>query len=357
MTTISVTLRAENDTRYDIYLEAGLLPTIGEKTRALLANARTVAVVTDDTVKALYLPPVTQSLARAGFRVLSFSLPPGEASKNAEQYFALLNWLAENKLTRADAIVALGGGVVGDLAGFAAATYLRGIALIQVPTTLLAMVDSSVGGKTAIDLPSGKNLAGAFYQPSMVLCDPGVLETLPPQAFSDGCAEVIKYGMIRQGALLETLLEISVREQLAEIIAICVTIKRNIVQEDVFDTGERQLLNFGHTIGHAIEQLSRYEVSHGRAVAIGMGLITRAAVRKNLCPPESQTALERLLALFELPNRTDYPPQALYEAALSDKKRDASAITEIVPSAFGKCELRKMPVSELLEWIELGLEP
>ena len=354
MTTITVTLH-EQKSSHDIYLASGLLSGIGGKTREVLGNAQTVAIVTDDTVKALYAQDVAESLKQEGFSPLCFSFPPGEESKSIETYCSLLNWLAEHRLTRTDAIVALGGGVVGDLAGFAAATYLRGIPLVQVPTTLLAMVDSSVGGKTAIDLPSGKNLAGAFYQPQMVFCDPGVLATLPSDVFNDGCAEVIKYGMIRDAALLQKLTLL--QQHLTEVIERCVSIKRAIVQNDVFDTGERQLLNFGHTIGHAVETLSRYEISHGSAVAVGMSVMTRAAVRKNLCPAECQSALERSLELFSLPGRTDYAPKALYEAALNDKKRAGGSITEVVPRAPGECVLRKMPVGELLEWIELGAAP
>ena len=356
MTSISVTLSEQKETHY-IYIASGLLPDIGGKMRASLGGAQTIAVVTDDNVKALYVPPVIEALKQEGFCPLVFSIAPGEASKSAETYFSLLNWLAENRLTRSDAIVALGGGVVGDLAGFAAASYLRGIPLVQVPTTLLAMVDSSVGGKTAIDLPAGKNLAGAFYQPSMVLCDPDVLATLPQDVFSDGFAEVIKYGMIRHETLLGKLARVPVHRDLTEIIVDCVSVKRDIVQEDVFDIGERQLLNFGHTVGHAVEKLSGYEVSHGRAVAIGMSVVTRAAVRKGLCPPECQSALETAMEVFKLPNRTDYAPKALYEAALNDKKRAGGNITEVVPRAIGECVLRKMPVGELPEWIELGSQP
>ena len=356
MTTISVRLREQTNT-HSVYIAPGLLSGIGGKLREVLPRARIAAVVTDDNVKARYAHIVSESLEQEGFCPLVFSIPPGEASKSAEMYFALLNWLAENRLTRTDAVVALGGGVVGDLAGFAAATYLRGVPLAQVPTTLLAMVDSSVGGKTAIDLPAGKNLAGAFYQPSLVLCDPDVLVTLPPDVFNDGCAEVVKYGMIRHDTLLERLARVPIHRHLTETITDCVSIKRDVVQEDVFDVGERQLLNFGHTIGHAVEKLSAYGVSHGRAVAVGMSVMTRAAARKNICPPECQSALENALELFALPNRTDYAPQALYEAALNDKKRAGGDITEVVPCAIGKCVLRKMPVGELLEWIELGLEP
>lgn len=340
-----------------VYLEAGLLSRLGGKVKELSGSIQTVAIVTDDTVKDLYLRPAIDSFERAGLRPLCFSIPPGEESKSAAMYIALLNWLAESRLTRTDAIAALGGGVVGDLAGFAAATYLRGIPLVQIPTTLLAMVDSSIGGKTGIDLPAGKNLAGAFYQPLATFCDPELLAPLPPEVLTDGWAEVVKYGMIRSAPLLESLSSAPLLAPNAEIIKTCIDIKQDIVQRDEFDTGERQLLNFGHTVGHAIETLSGYMVSHGRAVAIGMSVITRAAVRKGLCQPECQTALERALAVFGLPQQTDYSPAALYEASLSDKKRAGGAITEIIPRAAGECVLHKMPSGELLDWITLGVQP
>ena len=342
----------------DIFLANGLLSDIGKILRSMpQKDAQTVAIVTDDNVKALYLRPVLESLNREGYKTACLSVHPGENSKSTGSYIAVMNWLAENRFTRTDIIAALGGGVVGDLAGFAAATYLRGVTLVQIPTTLLAMVDSSVGGKTAIDLPAGKNLAGAFYQPHLVLCDPLVLSTLSANVFSDGCAEVIKYGMIRQEKLLNILLDMPIQERINHVIEICIGIKRDVVQNDVFDVGERQILNFGHTIGHAIEKLSRYEISHGQAVAIGMAIITRAAVRKNHCPPECQTVLERLCAIFNLPTLTDYTAEELYEASLNDKKRAGGTITEVVPKALGECILIKMQISELPEWIEMGLEP
>jgi len=357
---VNAIVDSEENGRYNVYLAAGLLSAIGKKAVEVFPRAKTIAIVTDETVKAIYAAEVVRLLEKECFNVICFSLPSGEASKTAESYIALLNWLCENRLTRSDAIIALGGGVIGDLAGFAAATYLRGIPVMQVPTTLLAMVDSSVGGKTGIDLLAGKNLAGAFYQPSAVLCDPTLLQTLPPDVFADGCAEVIKYGMIRDGNLLEKLARLPIQDQLAEVISTCITIKRDIVQNDVRDTGERQLLNFGHSLAHAIEKLSAYEVSHGKAVAIGMGIMTRAAERKKLCPPDCSDKLKRLLAMYGLPDALQlaglpYSPCALYEAALSDKKRSGSGITEIVPVAVGECVLKTMHIDELLQWIELGL--
>ena len=340
---------------YNVHIAPGLLANAGAMVREAVPGASRAAIITDRNVEALYLAPVLRSLEVAEFEAASFSIPPGEASKSAENYLSLLNWLCEQSITRTDVIIALGGGVVGDLAGFAAATYLRGVRDIQLPTTLLAMVDSSVGGKTGIDLPGGKNLAGAFHQPALVLCDTDTLDTLPGEVFRDGAAEVIKYGMLSSPTLLEELKGDAWRTQLEEVIAGCVTIKRDIVCQDEFDTGQRMLLNFGHTIGHAVEKLSDYGVSHGAAVAIGMATDTRAALKKGLCPPECLSALEGLLALHGLPDSTGFSPRELFEAALSDKKRAGGQITIVTPRELGRCELITMPVPELLHWIEAGV--
>lgn len=341
---------------YDIFIKHDLLSEIGSKIRPIFTNTNTIALITDDNVGKLYGDCAVKSLHDAGFNVISYSISPGEKSKNIESYYAILCWLADHQVTRADAIVALGGGVVGDLSGFTASTYLRGIPFIQVPTTLLAMVDSSVGGKTGIDIPAGKNLVGAFHRPSSVLCDPSVLNTLTPQVFNDGCAEVVKHGMIRSKTLLEMLLANSINDEIAKIIECNIIIKRDIVQIDEFDTNQRQLLNFGHTIAHAIEKLSNFEISHGCAVAIGMSIITRAAVKKGFCPPKCQEVLEKLLSIYNLPIKTTYPSNAIYEAALTDKKRTGDTITEVVPYDLGECKLHKIPVVQLLEWIEMGID-
>jgi len=353
MTTVQVVLRE----KYDVLIGQNILPDLGESVRARLDKPEKAAVVTDEHVAPWYLEQAEESLRQAGIQAVSFTIIPGEGSKNSAQYIALLNALAGARLTRSDVIVALGGGVVGDLAGFAAATYLRGVPYVQVPTTLLAMVDSSVGGKTGIDLMAGKNLAGAFYQPALVLCDTEALRTLPEHVFYDGCAEVIKYGMLGSADILKQLSETDLRADWEPLIAACVMMKRDIVQEDEFDTGKRHLLNLGHTIGHAAELLSGYDISHGSAVAIGMAVITRAAVRKGVCPPECLDVLERLLARFQLPDKTDFSANALYEAALNDKKRAGETITEVIPTGLGKSELMKMNVEALLDWIETGLTP
>jgi 3-dehydroquinate synthase len=347
------TVRVDIREGYDIFIAAGLLEKTGEIVRGLSLRPQKIAVITDENVRALYLQAVVESLEQAGFSVLSHTIPAGEASKSAEKYLEILHILAENQYTRTDMLLALGGGVVGDLTGFVAATYLRGVPYVQVPTTLLAMVDSSVGGKTAIDLPAGKNLVGAFYQPVCVLIDPDVLRTLSAEIFADGCAEVIKYGMIMDAGLLETLEQSDIS---TDIIEKCVVHKRTVVLEDEFDTGVRQLLNFGHTLGHAIEKLSAYSISHGQAVAMGMYLSTRAAVEKNHCPQECLTILEKLLKKFNLPMHTDFLPHELYNASLSDKKRAGGTITEVVPVAVGTCELKKISINELKNWIETGTE-
>jgi len=349
------TMHVKTGRPYDVHIAPGLLAEVGPRAREALPGAQKVAIITDRNVEALYLEPVRRSFEGAGARVASYALPPGEASKSGESYLALLGWLCGQGLTRTDLIVALGGGVVGDLAGFAAATYLRGVRYIQLPTTLLAMVDSSVGGKTAIDLPGGKNLAGAFYQPSLVLCDTDALTTLPEEVFRDGVAEVIKYGMLCSPALLEQLKGSALRARPEEVIAQCLTIKRDIVCKDELDTGLRMLLNFGHTIGHGVEKLSGYGISHGLAVATGMAMDTRAALKNGFCRQDCLIVLEELLALYGLPGKTQFSPQSLYEAALSDKKRDGGKITIAVPRELGKCELITMPVSELPVWIQLGV--
>lgn len=340
---------------YDVVIGRGLLRHAGSRIRPLV-KGNSVMVVSDSHVAPWYMEALCASLQAAGLQIGgTFVFPAGEESKNGQTYLALVNTLAEKKLTRADCIVALGGGVVGDMAGFAAATYLRGICYVQIPTTLLAMVDSSVGGKTAIDLPAGKNLCGAFYQPALVLCDPDTLKTLPEPIFSDGCAEVIKYGFIGSAELLHKLCHTPIREQLEDVIACCIAMKRDVVENDEFDTGMRQLLNLGHTFAHGIEALSHFAISHGQAVAIGMAIVTRAAVKRGVCGAEVLDMLLRLLEKHQLPADAEYTAQELYEKALSDKKRSADTLTLVVPTSLGRSELIKMPVSEALIWAQEGV--
>lgn len=339
---------------YSVLIGSGLLSRLGTEVRKV-CKAGTAAVISDTHVWPLYGKSAVSALESAGFRVVSFVFPAGESGKNGSTYLSILNFLAESQVTRSDCVVALGGGVVGDMAGFAAATFLRGIAYIQLPTTLLAAVDSSVGGKTAIDLEAGKNLAGAFCQPALVLCDTDTLTTLPEEIFRDGCAEVIKYGVLYDPALFAHLEEKGLSFDRERVIARCVELKRDVVMEDEFDTGARQMLNLGHTVGHGVEAQSGFAVSHGKAVAIGMAIVSRAAERFGICRPESRARIEALLTAFGLPIRTEYDAHALFTSALSDKKRSGGTLNLVVPRRIGLCQLRPTPIGELETFLEAGL--
>lgn len=348
------TVRVRASKSYDILIGSGILGRIGAHVREICGGL-TAAVITDDIVERLYFQTVESSLLDAGYKVVKFVIQNGESSKNAANYLSILDFLAENGFTRKDVVVALGGGVVGDLAGFAAATYMRGTRFVQIPTTLLAAVDSSVGGKTAIDLESGKNLVGAFFQPDFVLCDYKTLYTLDEEVFRAGCAEIIKYGVIWDKELFE-LLKQPMDDRIEEIISRCVAIKRDVVNEDECDNGIRQILNFGHTAGHAIESLSRFKTPHGFAVAEGMALIACASAKMGLCTVECCDEIIKMLKRYELPTETTFGAEEIYNAALSDKKSSGDKITLIIPREIGKCELRETKLSELKEIIALGLE-
>ena len=333
---------------YDILIGSGLLTQLGERVKAL-GKAQKVCVVSETTVFPLYGKAVAESLENAGFSVVSFVFPAGEESKNGSVFLELLNYLAENRLTRSDLIVALGGGVTGDLAGFAAASYLRGIRFVQVPTTLLAAVDSSVGGKTAIDLPAGKNLAGAFCQPSLVLCDTDTLNSLPADIFRDGCAEVIKYGILYDPVLFSHLEDKGLDFDREAVITRCVELKRDVVMEDEFDTGARMKLNLGHTIGHGVEAKSNFTLSHGKSVAIGMAIVARASN----CPDTAR--ILSILSKFGLPTTTEDSAEDIFTYALSDKKRSGDLVKLILPNAIGDCSIVPTPVEQLKSFIQAGL--
>lgn len=339
---------------YDIHIGSGLLPTLGEEAKKL-GKARKVCVVSESSVYPIYGNNAVESLESAGFDVVSFVFPAGEESKNGQVFLELLNFLAENRLTRSDLIVALGGGVVGDLAGFAAASFLRGIRFIQVPTTLLAAVDSSVGGKTAIDLAAGKNLAGAFYQPSLVLCDTDTLHSLPQDVFRDGCAEVIKYGILYDPALFAHLEEKGLSFDREAVITRCVELKRDVVMEDEFDTGNRMKLNLGHTVGHGVEARSHFGLSHGKSVAIGTAMVSRAAAKLGLLSQEDARNIQDTLADYGLPIRTGYPAEELVQHMLSDKKRSGGTIPLIIPTSIGHCDIVPKAVEELTAFVQAGL--
>lgn len=348
----TVTVNTAN--KYNVYIGEDLMQDTGRYLSDLGKSGK-AAIISDSNVWKLYGSTVVNGLSAYGFDVLSFTFPAGEESKNSDTYLKILNFLAENHITRSDCIIALGGGVTGDLTGFAAATFLRGIPYVQIPTSLLAMVDSSVGGKTAIDLPAGKNLAGAFYQPSLVLCDTKALNTLPKDLFRDGCAEVIKYGILYDSDLFDHLNKFGTNFDRTKVITRCIELKSNVVSADEFDRGARQKLNLGHTFGHAIELQSQFSVSHGKAVAIGIAMITRAASVYKLCSNDTSVQIENILSSFGLPTKTNLSSEAIYNAAISDKKRLGSKVNLIVPEKIGKCNIHPYAIDELKHFIKAGL--
>ncbi len=332
---------------YDVKIGKGILDTIGSELTQIAKGK--VMVITDENVAPLYLGRVYRSLTQAGFAVSTFSVPSGEESKALKYYVNLLELIAEKGLTRSDTLIALGGGVVGDLTGFVAASYLRGISFVQIPTTLLAMVDSSVGGKTAVNLRAGKNLAGAFHQPSLVLCDTELLDTLSDEVFRCGCAEMIKTAILFDRELFDHLQSKGINFHREWAITRCIQWKRQVVCADEFDRGQRQLLNLGHTVGHAIEALTEYDTPHGYAVAAGCCIFARAFAKE---PRE----IVECFRTFGLPTDSYFSPKVLAGGALTDKKRQGDTITLVIPVEIGKCELRKVPVSELETIIKAGVE-
>ena len=349
------TIQVNTTPVYNVTIGGGLLHNCGQHLLEVLAPCH-VAVMTDSTVASLYLDAVCSSLQSTGFTVSSYVFPAGEANKNLETLTEILEFLAEQRLTRTDCIVALGGGVTGDMAGFAAAVYLRGIRCVQIPTTLLSAVDSSVGGKTAIDLKAGKNLAGAFLQPAAVLCDTDCLASLPADVFADGAAEAIKTGVLCDESLFSLFETGHLETEPAEVIARCVAYKAGVVERDEKEQHERKLLNLGHTVGHAVEKCSGYSIAHGHAVAIGLAIIARAADRlswsKEPCAERIATALRK----NGLPVSTPYTPAQLAKAALSDKKRSGETISLIIPERIGSCFIRDVSVSELEAVFAAGWE-
>ena len=351
MKTLNVNLPGRS---YDILMERGLLSRAGELCRAALPKASRLFVVTDSTVGPLYLNRIIPALENAGFETAICEIPAGEASKCVEQLSRLWECMMDFGLTRTDVVVALGGGVVGDLAGFAAATILRGVDFVQIPTTLLAQVDSSVGGKVAIDLQHGKNLAGAFWQPRLVLMDPAVLGTLDDKTFADGMTEVIKYGCIRDAAFLSWLEQHPSRQEIMadieHVLYTCCDIKRSVVVEDERDTGARMVLNFGHTLGHAYELAGHYQTwTHGQAVAAGMVKAAELGVAMGITPAGLPERIGVLLGCFGLP--VSIPcTHADYAAAIGlDKKGAGDSISVILLEEAGRAVARPMPKAKLLE--------
>jgi 3-dehydroquinate synthase len=334
--------------KYDILVENGLLEKTGELTRSV-SKALKAAVITDSTVVDLYSKTVLQSLGAAGFETSLFVFPAGEGSKTHKTLLDIYSFLADNDITRSDIIIALGGGVTGDMAGFAAATFLRGIDFIQVPTSLLAQVDSSVGGKTGVDLVQGKNLVGAFYQPRLVICDPTVLKTLSPRIFSDGMAELVKYSFIKDFNLFEQINSADkIDDILFDMICRSIEIKRDVVENDEKEKGERMLLNFGHTMGHAIEKVYNFSTyMHGEAVAMGMVLAAQAGEANGITQKGTSEQIKSLLIKVGLPVECRVNIKELAKAAVNDKKRSGGIINLVMLKQLGEAFTLKLPISEL----------
>ena len=334
---------------YDILIGKGLIQRAGELCREVSRAAR-VLIVSDSHVAPLYADEVAASLSAAGFIPAFFTFPAGEQSKRLSTVAAIYTVLAEYGFTRSDLIVALGGGVTGDMAGYAAATWLRGMDFVQIPTSVLAQVDSSIGGKTGVDIPEGKNLVGAFWQPLRVLADTDTLSTLPEAYIADGLAEVVKSACIKDAYLFDLLekqpaLTTDNRET---VITRCMDIKRGVVERDERESGERKLLNFGHTLAHALEKHYQYKgLSHGMAVAVGMAEITRASERQGLTKPGTTERLCRLLSALSLPVSDPAPLAAYLSGALLDKKRDGAALDLILLHDIGNAYIQRVSVNDL----------
>jgi len=348
---------------YDILIEKGLISKAGELISDLFANSvgaafcrsqnkirpSKIVVITDSNVAPLYGTRVRQSLGTSGFDVSIIEIPAGEASKSAEILNSLYSRLIAAGITRSDLIIALGGGVVGDLVGFAAATLFRGINFVQIPTTLLAQVDSSVGGKVAINLPEGKNLVGAFYQPKLVIIDTETLETLTPRVFADGCAEVIKYGAIADSELFKTLENAETTAISDEIIHTCCDIKRAVVESDELDLGQRMILNFGHTFGHAIEKRYNYSTyTHGEAVSVGMIMESELGEKLGITPSGTAARITKLAEKFNLPTSVEIEATALATGVSTDKKGEGKLINFILLEEIGRAIIHKMEKSEVI---------
>ena len=342
-------LKVKTDSgEYEVLIRKGASSDIGKKLKQIARGNKT-AIITDDVVMPLYSDSIIGELSGCGFETCVYVLPHGEASKNGREYLKILEFLAESGLDRRDTVVALGGGVVGDIAGFAAATYLRGIDCVQIPTTLLSMTDSSVGGKTAIDLKAGKNLAGAFKQPKFVAIDTDFLETLPEAEIKNGLGELIKYAVIEGGEIL-TMLEDGFGKNVQKIVEAAVDIKRRVVEADEKESGLRRILNFGHTPAHAAEKLSGFTLPHGVAVAAGVNLMLRASVRKADCPARDAQRIEKLCVKYGLPVAFEYTAKRLAEASAGDKKTEGEYINLVLADKIGSVFSIKVPKTELEEY-------
>ena len=343
---------------YDVIIGKDAIELLGQEAKKLSPGAIKALVVSESNVAPLYLDKVKAQLEGAGFEVTDYVFEAGEQNKNINEISGMWNKMAEAGFTRTDFVVGLGGGVTTDMAGFAASTFLRGIKVIQVPTSLLAMVDASVGGKTGIDIPMGKNQVGAFWQPSLVLEDISFLKTLPDEVFTEGMGEVTKHAFIMDLDLFDKLEKANgnIRDDedlLAEIVGMNVADKASVVGEDETDNGRRQTLNFGHTVGHVIERDSGFTKPHGICVAKGMGIVIDASVREGTLASDDAEKMKNLLKLYNLPVSDDITPEAIVEGAMNDKKKRGDTLSVILVNKIGKAEIKKMTAEEFLKFLSV----
>lgn len=335
--------------KYDVVIGKNLLSSCGELVRSVVDSGKAV-VITDSNVDKLYSSCVIESLKANGFEVSKFVFQAGEKSKNLTNYAEILSFLAKSSIMRGDVIVALGGGVTGDMAGFAAATYMRGIKYVQIPTTLLAAIDSSVGGKTAVDLPEGKNLVGAFCQPEIVIVDVDAFSTLPKEIFDDGMGELAKYAMLCGGEI-ETLIMDGVNNNIERLVYLCVDYKREIVERDEFEKGDRKLLNLGHTPAHGIEKVSNFSVSHGKAVGMGLRIIAKASYLGGMLTKSEYDRVIDVLKKTNQEEESSFDKNDVFIAALNDKKRTKDGITIVTLHGMGDARLTDMTEAEAEEFL------
>lgn len=346
-------IRVNTGKSYDVVIGEDILSDCSKAVLSLTKNYDKIALISDDTVYSLYGRTVMDSFAFAGFSAVPFVFPHGEASKSLSTLENACQFLCDNYITRKSLIVALGGGVTGDLAGFAAAVFQRGIDFIQMPTTFLAAIDSSVGGKTAVNIPAGKNLLGAFWQPELCWCDINTLTTLSEDVFRDGIAEAVKYGCILDKNLFDIMTPSGFSDKLEEIITRCVELKAEVVAKDERDTGLRAILNFGHTLGHGIEKLSNFEISHGKAVAIGMALASRAGEAAGLTETGTSAQIDESLNTNGISTVCPFPVPEVVAASLGDKKRDGDVMNLILLKRIGEAFIHPVPVDKLVSFFEL----
>lgn len=348
-------ITVSGNTPYEILIDAEILNVCGKHIRNV-TSAKKAIIISDTNVFPLYGETVKKSLEENGFEVVSHIFKAGESSKNLDTVSGMIKAMCEGELGRTDIAVALGGGVTGDMVGFASAIYLRGIDFVQIPTTLLSQVDSSVGGKTGCDLSFGKNLIGAFHNPKLVLIDPKTIKTLPARYKNDGIGEVIKYAFIKSRKLYDILTKTeNFDDNLEEIIFECVDIKRQVVENDFTEKGERMLLNFGHTLGHAIEKYENFTgLAHGEAVGVGMLYITRASEKSGDSQKGTADKIEALLNKFSLPTEFSGDIEAMTDIMLYDKKRRGDSINLVISKEVGSSFVKAMPTAELKRFFAEG---